>query len=658
MRCEVSERELSARLDGEVDRGLEAALDEHLGTCPSCRAFQEGGRRLREVVRLQPAAPVPDLVPEIMAAVREEALRARRLPDTRRPRGLLPPGWARPAAALVAGFVAAVLLLGGLPVLRRPGPAPALATEIPRLVVQAARGITTYRATFEIEEQNFREEVPLRRLVSRVAFGAPEGFHVVVRDLTSYPSVEWPRNDLSLTVDGGRWSVAGPATCPRESLPACPTVGRDERAVRGREPFDGDAPLPTDIVLPVRTLSGSDRVEVVGEGSVLGRATVVLRLAYADAVPLFAYLQAGGLWRPFFPRDEVLVSLDRETWFPLAYEVRPAGSAERDAWAQRHGLPPEPPGQRVFHARALSFDPSPGRVRIPPPPATGARDAGFRDVHFDELARESGLEPLVPSRQAGLEPYRAGIFVAEGRPPDEVLLSYTKGLAWLKIRQTARWPEPALYGDVGALASPIDLPGGGIAYYEPATATLGRRLSIHAEEGDLYLESNLPLPRLLEVAGSLPVRGIEVPDEWLERRWRGGSVREQVPIEQAIGLVPDLLLPTHLPPDYRLWTNRVVLAGEEVGVTTYFRRPGAELEGIGIRLHQAPGAGLPPPMDPDVVAVLVRGVTGRYSPTRGELEWVEDGVYRSLRAATLDLAGLLRIAESLADPAEALEVVR
>jgi hypothetical protein len=55
-------------------------------------------------------------------------------------------------------------------------------------------------------------------------------------------------------------------------------------------------------------------------------------------------------------------------------------------------------------------------------------------------------------------------------------------------------------------------------------------------------------------------------------------------------------------------------------------------------------------MDPDVLAVEVRGILGRYSPVRGELEWVEDGVYRSVGGTALDLAGLLRVAESLEVP--------
>jgi hypothetical protein len=48
-----------------------------------------------------------------------------------------------------------------------------------------------------------------------------------------------------------------------------------------------------------------------------------------------------------------------------------------------------------------------------------------------------------------------------------------------------------------------------------------------------------------------------------------------------------------------------------------------------------------------VIGVEVRGQPGRYSAERSELEWMEDGTYRSLQASAFDLAGLLRLAASL-----------
>lgn len=47
--CEQVWREISSYLDGEVDVGLRAAIDEHLGTCARCKAVLEG---MRNVVRL------------------------------------------------------------------------------------------------------------------------------------------------------------------------------------------------------------------------------------------------------------------------------------------------------------------------------------------------------------------------------------------------------------------------------------------------------------------------------------------------------------------------------------------------------------------------------------------------------------------------------
>jgi hypothetical protein len=52
-------------------------------------------------------------------------------------------------------------------------------------------------------------------------------------------------------------------------------------------------------------------------------------------------------------------------------------------------------------------------------------------------------------------------------------------------------------------------------------------------------------------------------------------------------------------------------------------------------------------MNPDTFSIRLRGVVARYAPERGELEWVEHGIYRSLTAQSVDLATLVRIAESL-----------
>lgn len=642
MRCEAAERELSARLDGVADRRLDDALEDHLRTCPRCAGFAERAQGIRQTVRLEPAQPVSELTASIMRAVRAESERPR-LAMRVAQAGRAP--WLRPVAAFAIGVLASVVALGGLGAVRRPGLPAALAAEIPELVAEASRAVTSYRASFDIVEHNFHELVPTRRFDAEVAFEAPERFVAEVRDRTEYPSGQWPANDLLLTVDADRWSATGPQTCPRESLPDCTSRSTETRSVSGREPFDTEAVLPTEIVLPVRTLAGSDRVEVIGDEEVAGRRSVTVALPHRDATPLFAFLRSAGLWRPFFPLDRVAVSLDHQTWFPLAYEVRAGGSAERERWAAQHGLPDEPPGTLLFEARASSFD-IPGPLLEQPAPAEPSRDAGFRDATDAELAAVLGTDALRPTHTAGLDPHRTGVRSA----PGEVVLSYATGLAWLKVRQTRSWTQPTLFGDVGALASEVPLGDTGVGYYEPATAVLGRRLSIHAQGWDVYLETNLPPDVLIQVAASLPVHGLTVPETWSSRTWPGGIVRHQVSLEDAVAANDYVLLPRELPADYRSDVVHVVEAGGRHGVTVFFRRVGLEPDGIGLRLHQAPGAALSPPMEPEVMAVRLRGTVGRYSPERAEIEWVEAGVYRSLRGAGFDLGALLDLAASLEAP--------
>jgi hypothetical protein len=551
--------------------------------------------------------------------------------------------WARPAAAFLAGAAASALLFSGLPFQRRTA-SPAFAKEIPHLVAAAARDVHTYRALFDIVERNFRPGVPERRFEGSVWFGAPEVFGAEIHDRTAYPAPSWPRNDVGLAVDGSRWSIWSPPNCPGNAVPPCESI---YRSVRGREPFDGDAPLPTDIVVPIGALAGTDRVEVLGRSELLGRRVVTIALPYRDATPLFAYLHAAGSWRPFFPSDRVVASLDAETWFPLAYEVRASASPLRQRWVLAHGLPTEHADERLFSVRATQFSTTGSPAAVSTPITPESRDQGFRDLPVASIADRVGYEPLTPRDLAGLRPYRAGVFEQGSRPRDEALLSFARGLTWLKTRQTRSWSEPALYGNVGTLASEVTLPNGSVAYYEPATATLGRRLSVHANGWDIYIESNLQRGELFRIAGSLPVRGKRVPDAWNVRTWAGGIVRQRVSLRDAFRAAPYALYPKRLPAGYKLAVAHVVRVSGSSGVTLYFRREGTEPDGIGVKLHQTRAAGLPPPMDPGVLVLSLRGSTARYSPERGELEWIQRGVYRSLTGPSVDLRTLLDVARSL-----------
>lgn len=608
MRCEVAEQELSARLDAAGDERLDDALASHLATCHRCRSFRDATARIRDVARLRAAEPVPDLVPAIMAEVGRGAVVLRRRRE-----------WGRAAAAFAAGVVVAAVVAGGLPGVRR-GPSPALATEIPRSIARASTEVTSYRASFRVVEHGFRRSVPRRTFLVEVGFRAPERFRVQVHDRTIYPGDAWPRNDMVLTIDGDRWRLDAPRGCPREALPACAPAGRDVRVLRGRPPFDAESALPTDVILPVRSLAGTSRVRVVGETELLDREAVVIELKHRDAASLFDSLQPAGLWRPYFPQDRVLLTLDAESWFPLAVEVRAAAGAERGLWAMRNGLGVEPAGRLLYRAEARSLGPGPTPAWRPFTEGDGGRDLGFVDAPFDSLAGEVPA----PTRFGTLRPYRAGVVGGE------IVLAYADGLSWLRLRATRDWNGPGLFGGIASPAERVRLPSG-VAYWEPATGSEGRRVAIHDQGWDLVLESNLPRAELLDAAASIPVHGVAVAEPG------------RVTVAQALEAAPYALYPADLPTGYRP-TAATVDGG---GVTFLFRRDGAELDDGGIRLFQSAHADLPPPMDPDVLAVRVRGLDGRYAPVRSELEWAEDGVYRSLGGGALDLAGLLRVAESL-----------
>jgi len=108
-----------------------------------------------------------------------------------------------------------------------------------------------------------------------------------------------------------------------------------------------------------------------------------------------------------------------------------------------------------------------------------------------------------------------------------------------------------------------------------------------------------------------------------------------------------VLLPSAVPSAYLPSPAQAVETPRVHALTVVYRRPAAELDGIGIRLYQSSGSALPPPQSVSEEAVQVRGVPGRWSPDAHLLEWVEHGVYRSLTSPAFDLSTLLRVADSM-----------
>jgi len=640
MNHEQAELLVSSRIDGErLTARQSAALERHLETCERCRAFERGAYRLREATRFQLAPAVPDLVEDVMTAVRAEPrparLRAVREPAHRRRR--LIPRLAPLVAAMLIGAIVGSLVVGG-PWGERAGEPALAASDIVDGVSAAAVRLDAYEATFAISESHFSPDVAARELTMHVWFGAPERFRLDVTDHTAYPTATTP-TDLRLIVDGPTWYASGPEPCPSSTCPL------REAVVRNRLPFSTAAPIPTDLVLPLDVLTDAEDVTVLGRGTVLGRRAVRVEVPFERARPLFPFLSLGGQWRPFFERDRVRIWLDERSWFPLRWEVFPATGAERRAWALRFGLPPEHPGEPVFSAVALDVSLREPDAEVFRVPATArGSDQGARPVALGDLEAEAGFAPIAPPQVAGLDLHRAAM------PQDGPVLGYADGLSFLTLGQSATWDGDTPFGPVSVRAEEVILPGGGVAYYEPSSGEQGRRLSIHAEGTDLYLESNLSRADLLSAAAALPVRGLPFPESWLVRTEAGVRI-ERVTLEQARAAVPfPIELPAALPEGVALASVELVDTGGGTGVTLYLRDRDADGAVGTIRLHLEPATSLPPATSAVQSTVNVGGVTGRFTPDRSQLEWVLEGLYTSVDAPGLDLAELLAIAVSIGAP--------
>jgi hypothetical protein len=645
VRCDAAQRAISSAMDERFP--VDPETERHVESCRACSTFTTGSWRIRDAARFELAPPVPDMVPAIMDRIR--AVEADRLLGW----GPQPNPWltwlnrqkvtiAAAAAGLILGIV---LTAGGLVPIRSVQDTAALASEIPHELVRTASGLDAYQATFDIQESNWTRAVRRRTFVAQLSYVAPESFRVQVRDTTRYPSDAWPRNDLTMVTDGRSWEASGPDPCPSSSLPACPTNEPVKRSIVDRPPFDARTAMPTDVIVPMTVLAASDRVTVIGPDRAAGRDAVVVDLTYQDASPLFQYLRFLGSWRPFFPLDRVDVWLDLDTWFPLRYQVLPAPGPERAAWATQMGLPREPADVPVFTAtaRGLSTEPPPAD-RFTVQPGSEAVDEGFQDLALPASTKCSAdATPIRLCRTNGLRLYRYGRFLRSPlRPYTQSVLAYAQGLSWITVTRVQGWQQEALFG-IGPFPETVSLPGTkGVGYYEPATSTDPRRLALHTERGEFLLATNLPRDDLLTAAGDLPITGQRLPESWRTQRWSGGVVRQG---EGATGFT--VLVPSYLPPGYARVAVQTSRTDRSTGLTFVYRRANAELDGVGLILYQASRQSLPPPNGPDEQTVEIGPITARWSPEQHLLEWVDDGVYRSLSGPAFDLGTLARVAASL-----------
>jgi hypothetical protein len=128
-----------------------------------------------------------------------------------------------------------------------------------------------------------------------------------------------------------------------------------------------------------------------------------------------------------------------------------------------------------------------------------------------------------------------------------------------------------------------------------------------------------------------------------------------VSLAEAASRMPSTLLePRQLPAGYGFASAELVRVHDRLGLNVYFQQSDAELGSGPIRFHAESGQSLPPASAASQSAVEVRGTEGRWTQDRGQLEWVEDGVYYSLDASGLGLEDLLAVAASMG-PLDAID---
>ncbi|MDQ3529724.1 MAG: hypothetical protein M3425_07210 [Actinomycetota bacterium] len=612
MRCEQAQSHLSAAFDGELPTA-EAAVDAqtaaaHASGCQRCSAFSTQLTTLRRTLRYEVVEQVPDVAPAVLSTIAE-----------RRHHRPLASGWrlAPVAAAFVAATVAGALFIGVNP----ERPVTVAAATLPERIVAAQARLQTLSATVTVVERGWHPRVPRRRYTGQLRYSAPESLALDLRDVTDYPRGGWQSNDTTVVADGGRAWTRGPVPCPSQLQPACAAPRPRVAAVWGREPFDEAAPLPLDLVLPVRSFTLAANPPLLGSRRIGGRTAVGLRTTVAQVQPLLDGLRSAGDWRLLHPADQVELWLDDASLVPLALRVRPAADTDRKWWAVRHGYR-DAAGTALLTVdlRDVAVNEPLGGGAFPPaPPGADLRDAGFDDA---ETAAGIARPRWLP---AGMRLHRAG--AVSGGGTEVAIATYSDGRAWIKVRVTEHWSGDRLFGDLGPLVRAVQLPGSGTAYL----AEGGRQVALHGTAVDLEVTGSLSARALRRVAASLGVNGRPIPNDWVQ----AGTAT----LAQARRGVDGLLLPTALdgfgPPAIRSSRGAVSLAYTGAGAR-------------GFLLSQVRGPHLSPPLEPDVRGVRVRGVAGRYTPLLGELEWVDSGSVVSLRSQTLSLAELLGIAKSLA----------
>lgn len=595
-RCEDVRKELSARLDDEDSPDRRTMVSEHVARCMGCRRYRDALVSIRRQIRVQPAPRVPDLTPSILAEVRG---------GSQTP-GIRPFLRTAMASALTTALLAGALSIPG----GRDRVDVASASEIVSQIRAAARHTTRYHATFDVRERGWDVDVDERRLEVSVWYRAPELLRVEAHDLTSYPPGNRTPNDALLITNETRAYVRQRQPCPPPTLSGCSAPARPtSRLTRHRQPLEGSFPNITDIVLPLETLASADGIDVLGlGGEILGRQTIRVRLPFWQGHVLASAVRPASP-RTFDPAASVDLWLDAESWFPLRFTITEPGAGD--------------PGLTVTATSVAEEDVPLERFEVP----------GRADHVVDTRFRPGRPPELRPSFLAGLKPYRSG-----HTPDGHRIASFARGLSWLVVVTSSDRdpPKSLLYSDA------VTLPSGSSVYYEPAGYEHARVVDIFDDGNHVRLESNLPRETLLDIGASVPVEGEVVP------RIRRGPVTIARVDPDVVLELPFFERPTEIPAGYQPSNATITKTNGHISSAVLrYSDPENEYAGAGIVITAAPGEVLLPASAEPFSRYLVARESARWSPLRGELEWVEDGTYRSVRVADFRADFAVSIARSL-----------
>lgn len=380
----------------------------------------------------------------------------------------------------------------------------------------------------------------------------------------------------------------------------------------GVEPFAPGHPVPLDLVLPAAGFARAGDPVVLGREVVDGRDALGLRVPAAQVSALLSGLRPGGDGAEVHPTDTVDLWLDRRHLVPLRVVVRAGAGPDRSRWAASRGYRHRA-GGIVVEAELTDVAVNDARTvaGLGPPDDDGTEDDGFRTG--DASAPEPAWLP------AGMAPH------ASGRVGDVAVRTWTDGRAWVKVRATTSWAGGRLFGGLGSVVREVPL-GDGFGY----VAEDGTAVAVHGDGMDLVVAGSIAPRDLRRVAASLGVAGLPVPDGWAEA---------------ATADLDDLAREVrgHLVLPAGAWPGPPAVRLDEHSAVIVYAGPGDRA----VVLASRAGPRLSPPFDPDATGVVVRKRDGRWSPSRGELEWVERGRLWTLRSATVGLSELIGLAARL-----------